>query len=94
MKLPSLVRAGYCLFSSHSNFSLRSSHFFSTYSNNMSSHKFVIHPFCLRQFVGVGSNGARVGSSIPMEAADFEKKVNEIFEQGGIELKDGYAPFW
>lgn len=94
MKIPSLVRVG-CLISSPIYSRLTSSRLYSSSLSAMSSdHQFVIHPFCLRQFVGADSTNARVGSSIPMEAAEFEKKVNEIFNAGGVPLKDGYAPFW
>eukprot|EP00605_Chrysophyceae_sp_TOSAG23-4_P000928 GSChrysophyteH1.ASY1.ANO1.1028.1 assembled CDS len=55
----------------------------------MSTHKFVMDAFGLRQF----NNPDYTGTQIHYDPATFEAKVNEAFESGRVQLKDGYAPF-
>lgn len=45
--------------------------------------------FALRQFV----DPMYLGTKIDFNPQDFEDKINEYFETGNYELRDGYAPF-
>jgi len=49
----------------------------------------VLDPFAERQFMLNGSSS----SLIDHDAADFVKRINILYEEGGKKLVDGYAPF-
>jgi hypothetical protein len=61
--------------------------FMSTMSR--SSRTFVLDAFGLRQF----NNPSYTGTQIHYDPEEFEKRINEIYDSGRAELKDGYAPF-
>jgi len=50
---------------------------------------FVLDAFGLRQF----NNPSYTGTQISYDPKEFEAKINQIYESGGAELKEGYAPF-
>ena len=53
----------------------------------MSMAQVVVDPFCFRQF----EEGSGKTPFIDMSIANFEKKVNEVYDEK--KLKEGYAPF-
>ena len=58
-------------------------------SSAKSTNQLVIDPFCERQF----NNPDYTGTHVNFDVIEFENKVNEYFESG-LNLVDGYAPFW
>jgi hypothetical protein len=54
-----------------------------------SSHQFVMDAFAMRQF----NNPSYTGTQISYDPVEFEKKINDTYELGNTQLKDGYAPF-
>ena len=65
---------------------------FATAASNrkMSSGKFMyLDRFARRQF----NNPGYTGTQVNYDEAEFEKKVNELWESGTVALVDGYAPF-
>jgi len=49
----------------------------------------VVDPFCQRQFDVESYTGTKINYNLQ----DFERQINELYEEGGKVLIDGYAPF-